>query len=359
MQHLESGVPAGPFGEAAMRFFDLGLCPIPCGGKDGKEPLITWAKWRRRPARKVFERLLGRAKNTQANIGILTGLSGITIVDCDGEGVLDEALRLFGPTPLITQTPSGGHHAWYRAQGERCANLRNKGYAIDVKGIGGFVVTPPSVRPSGVHIGKRYAFLAGGLNDLARLPSVRHEAAAWFGLRAEAKPDRTQAPIATGQRNNQLFRAALLQARSAGSEEDLLSTMRDINAMACETPLPDPELRRVVASAWAIQQQGRNWAGSGAFVCHNDRFRSLTPAALWLLAHLRLFHGAREEPFALAIDAMVAAGSIAHLSARELRKARDHLLDHGYLVRVHRGGRGAKDAAKFILGVDPAEGVRN
>src|SRR5215203_6771818 len=82
-------------------------------------------------------------------------------------------LERFGETPLQTRTPSGGAHLWYRSSGEGCSNLHNEDLAVDIKGIGGQVVVPPSIRPSGVHAGRAYEFLAGSWDDLAGLPKIR------------------------------------------------------------------------------------------------------------------------------------------------------------------------------------------
>jgi hypothetical protein len=35
----------GPFGQAALGLLRFRLAVIPCGGKDGKVPLVEWGKW--------------------------------------------------------------------------------------------------------------------------------------------------------------------------------------------------------------------------------------------------------------------------------------------------------------------------
>ena len=88
----------------------------------------------------------------EANVGILTGLSRIFVVDIDQAHLAEDMIRRFGATPLMVETPSGGIHLYYRASGERCGDLRRtEQLPVDLKGIGGFVVVPPSVRPSGQH----------------------------------------------------------------------------------------------------------------------------------------------------------------------------------------------------------------
>ena len=103
-------ISPGAFAEAVFQLYDAGLCPVPCG-RDTKGPLIQWGRWKQRPPCKAFADMLNRPKLVGANIGILTGFSGVSVIDCDERRLIGRALALFGDTPLITRTPSGGHHA--------------------------------------------------------------------------------------------------------------------------------------------------------------------------------------------------------------------------------------------------------
>jgi Bifunctional DNA primase/polymerase, N-terminal len=147
----EEGVP-GPFRDAALDLLARGLAVVPCGGADGKVPLIHWGKWTKRPGFRFVEKMVRR--HPSANIGIVTGCpSGINLVDCDGD--VDAMIARCGDTPLKAGTPSGGMHLYYRFAGERCANLRGEGLNVDVRGAGGIAIVPPSVRPSGPLRGSR------------------------------------------------------------------------------------------------------------------------------------------------------------------------------------------------------------
>src|SRR3954454_22279352 len=77
---VEEGVP-GPFRDAAPDLLARGLAVVPCGGADGKVPLVEWGKWAKRPGRAFIEKMMRRYPS--ANVGIIAGLSGITVVDCD------------------------------------------------------------------------------------------------------------------------------------------------------------------------------------------------------------------------------------------------------------------------------------
>src|SRR3954452_1823826 len=142
---VEEGVP-GPFGRAALSLFRFGLAVIPCGGADGKVPLVHWGKWAKRPGLDFVRKMTCR--HPSANVGIITGLSGITVVDCDDPVVVTAMITRCGDTPLKVRTPSGGVHLYYRTAGERCTGRRPEVLEVVVNCLGGFVVAPPSVRPN-------------------------------------------------------------------------------------------------------------------------------------------------------------------------------------------------------------------
>jgi hypothetical protein len=80
-----------PFAAAAFELHSHGLAVIPTGGDAGKVPLVKWASWRRPPGRAFLEKLI--AKHPDANIGVLCGLSNVTIVDVDAPELVKLMLR--------------------------------------------------------------------------------------------------------------------------------------------------------------------------------------------------------------------------------------------------------------------------
>jgi DNA-binding XRE family transcriptional regulator len=340
----------GPFAAAAMELAGRGLAVVPCGGGDGKIPLITWAKWRRPPGRAFLEKLI--QTHGGGNIGVLAGLSNLTIVDIDDAAVLDSMLERFGPTPLVIETPSGGRHCYYRAAGEGCHNLRGDGLAVDVKGVGGFVVAPPSVRPSGPHAGTAYRFFRGSWDDLPALSKIKAGA-----LPAARSSPRYAAPgaVIEGNRNNSLFRYCLAEARGCDSEAQLLDMAAVLNTELA-SPLSDSELCKVVASAWYYESNGLNRSGRGAYVMVTLlEFDILAPNpdALALLHLLRFAHGAREEPFAINPEGMQKSGVLQGWGVNKYRATRKWLVEKGFLRITHAGGSGAGDPRFFKL-AEPA-----
>src|SRR4051794_32233415 len=104
---VEEGVP-GPFRDAALDLLARGLAVVPCGGAAGKVPLVEWGGWAKRPGRAFIEKMMRRYPST--NVGIIAGLSGITVVDCDDPVAVAVMIARCGDTPLKVRTPGGGVH---------------------------------------------------------------------------------------------------------------------------------------------------------------------------------------------------------------------------------------------------------
>lgn len=83
--------------------------------------------------------------------------AGCFVIDADGnEGQAQLALweALHGPFPstLRVRTPSGGTHIW--CVGRRPSSIKTFAPGIDIRGIGGYVLLPPSIVD-----GREYAFI--------------------------------------------------------------------------------------------------------------------------------------------------------------------------------------------------------
>lgn len=298
-------------------------------------------------------------------MGLLTGRGKfpVTVVDIDDVTELDSIVALLGPTPLVVATPSGGRHLYYRFSGERGANLRRLGWAADVKATGGYVVAPPSKRPSSAdRPAGSYKILRGAWADVARLPALpadwlerlrqrRAERPGPAGPRPAMQPlTPLSRPHGHGVRNSEAFSAALRHAPMAQSLADLQLTMEDWNALNCEPDLENAEVAKTTASAWRYHAEGRNFVGVGGVAVRQDELRDIGDAdALFVWLHLRLFHGARDEAFALVVPRMVEERSIPGFGAHRLRQAISRLLRTGYLTCVHQGGRHKGDPSLYRL----------
>ena len=343
-----------PFAEMAFDLAERGLAVIPCPGDDGKSPrgaVAGYDRWKRPPGPKAIRRFA--ADHGDANIGIITSLSGLTIADVDEGGRdADEIIRRAGDTPLITRTPSGGLHLCYRSNGERNANLRSSGLAVDIKGSSaGIIVVPPSFRRS---TGVPYKFERGRWDDLDRLPFAKPGS---LSVQFSGSPG-SKLPIQRGQRNDAFFKIALREVRHCDDLDALIDVLATRNEELAE-PLPLSEIARLATSAWGLETTGTNWVGQEqraqieAAAVERLSSDENGPDALMLLAHLRLAHGARQtrgEPFAISPSAMSAARKIGLWGPQRYRNARQTLLDLGLISQTHQGGRSRHDPSLFRLG---------
>jgi bifunctional DNA primase/polymerase-like protein len=112
------------FASIAEYLAEAGLAVLPLGGVDGKTPLVKWARWKHPPVQAFVRTLINNYPD--ANIGVICGLSGVTVVDVDDPKLLPQIIERFGNTPLRISTPSGGAHLWYSSAAERCRNLRKR-----------------------------------------------------------------------------------------------------------------------------------------------------------------------------------------------------------------------------------------
>jgi hypothetical protein len=287
-----------------------------------------------------------------ANIGVITGLSDVTVVDCDAPGAVATMIERCGDTPLKTNTPSGGTHLWYRANGELCANLRPEGLAVDVKGVGGFVVVPPSVRPSGPYAGRGYQLLSGSWADLRNLPTIGSGGLDVRTPMEAGQPMHLRA-VREGQRNRLLHRLLLRHARHCDSIDDLQDVADTIN-QDFAPPLNSAEVQKTVRSAWRYEQEDNNWVGREARALVTASEYQFLAAhrhgadALLLLVKLQLSNWARAE-FSVAPKAMAQAKVIPRWGPQRYRNAADALVEIGRLRITHHGGRGDGDAKRYAF----------
>ncbi len=358
---------AGAFQRAALELARAGLQPVPCCPKRSKRPHPRFRSWQAPRAIGELERLVADRTYANSNIGVVTGAGQhpVTVVDCDDPDLRDLLTAMLGPTPLITSTPSGGFHLFYRYDGEGCLNLRPARYAGDIKGAGGFIVVPPSQRePCDGQPGGEYRFVSGSWADLSRLPTM-HRGVRDVLYAEVRKAERLALPrrfdsltttdgetvVLEGERNDTLFRYALRVAGAARDEGELLPALIEMNARVCRPVLRKKELEGIAISAWSYQQLGTNWVGTrGTLQLKREEFTSIeSPNALWLLATLRFAHGSRRLPFAISPKAMAKTGAARGLKAAAIRAAVRELIRAGFIEEVYRGGRGKGDASKYHL----------
>lgn len=177
-----------------------------------------------------------------ANVGLAVP-AGVVAVDVDGpEGVA--ALEAGGhclPETATVET-GRGHHYLYRTSerlGPKTAILTK----VDLRGVGSYLVAPPSRHVSG----RTYRWLREPAEGLAEAP-------AWIGELAGGSRERDgHVPpipemIVEGQRNSALTSLAGSMRRRGASAEVILAALLEANRLQCRPPLDERELRTIAMS---------------------------------------------------------------------------------------------------------------
>jgi hypothetical protein len=295
---------------------------------------------------KVSEQLALKFANDNA-FGFACKRSRITVLDVDApdERLLADALARHGPTPIVIQSGSGNHQAWYRNNGEGRHVRPDPSLPIDILGDG-FVVAPPSMGSKG-----QYRFIQGKLDDLDGLPILRgtislpNKKQNTLSLLSPSSIGSTLHKV-DGLRNQTLWRECMKMARGCRGIEQLMEKAMGCN-IECYEPLPADEVLKIVASAWGYEVKGSNWFGHGArVVFHADEVDNLAaadPDAFALLTILRRHHWDRDffmaKPFAKSLG----------WTLPRYKAARNALVERGFIKCVHPGGRGPNDPPVYRI----------
>jgi hypothetical protein len=268
--------------------------------------------------------------------------SKITIgdVDAPGEVPLYAALEMWGDTPVIIRTASGKHHLYYRHSGEgRHVRFLGPDKPYDVLG-GGLAVACPSQGPTG-----RYEFIRGGFDDLHRLPVMRQFTPANQNKAPDQTPDWAEMVEHDG-RNDALFRYVMAEAHGKTLRE-IATIAHDRNA-SCGEPMTEADVDSIVKSVWVnYESQERNFVGRGLTTqlptnAIKQFYAERKIDAITLLAVLKAHHWG-DKPFVLARSMAEALG----WGKSRFYEARKALEAGGYIVCIHRGGKGPNDPPRY------------
>src|SRR5437016_10475698 len=134
----------------------------------GKAPLVKWKAFQSERASEQTVRNWWHRWPT-ANIGLATGaLSGVVVVDLDGDLATREALSRgvdIGPWAYTGRV--GGRHLYFSYRDDApTIYAKPKTVGIDFRGQGGYVLLPPSLHQSG----NRYRWAESPDTELSELP---------------------------------------------------------------------------------------------------------------------------------------------------------------------------------------------
>jgi hypothetical protein len=339
-------VKPSAFARAAMQLRDHGLAVLPVSHE--KKPCVSgFNNWRHRPWSKQIKQWT--KKFSTAQVGILCGLSLLTVVDVDSAALLEYAINRWGDTPLVVKT-NRGFHLYYRSnKWDRSRNFRGEGLDIDVKAGVAFVMVPPSLNSAGEEL----TFYKGSWGSLAQLPQYK-DSLPVAGRPRSFKPAKSvalalpESQIEKGSRNDALVK--FLNSRSWRSLEEVQASALEWNCKACVVPEEEKAVLASVASFWKFHQLRKAQGGVKkedyilvGLIDDEDLEKALKTVlkrkdgiknARLLFRSLEAFHAHREEDFALDFRAMAKAGTIPGMTADMIQAARDALLKAGLIVQT-------------------------
>jgi putative DNA primase/helicase len=114
---------------------------------DGKKDVRPAGLWRNISSASLADIAVWEQEHPDAGLGIDTGKSGLVVVDPDGQEGIEAWLALNPPMTARVRTPGGGEHWYYRAHPDHAIGNDQNGKvapAVDVRGLGGFVIAPPT-----------------------------------------------------------------------------------------------------------------------------------------------------------------------------------------------------------------------
>lgn len=121
------------------------------------DKIPTQTKWQKRATDDVIAVGEWWTRTPEANIGLAPGNCGLVVIDVDEEsmeswrdlvGEVREAHGVNLEDTVIDETPGGGLHVFYRANGRAVSTGKIRD-VIEVKAQGGNIVLPPSMHPAG------------------------------------------------------------------------------------------------------------------------------------------------------------------------------------------------------------------
>lgn len=252
--------------DAARRYGAIGWRVFPCEAR-GKRPLVKW-----RDAASTDPAVIDAwwSQRPDANIGLVCG-EHFTVIDLDSVSARDEFAAWcvehgidWHVYPRVA-TDHGWHVYVALSDARNSAGLRPH---IDVRGVGGYVLAPPSVHPNGsvyrwtqTPNGAMPTFpVAAFLPKPTRATAPAHAATgaasegreSAYGIKARDEECEAVRTAVEGTRNDTLNTAALKLAQLvAGGELDERATRAALRDAARDSGLEPDEVDKTIASAFA------------------------------------------------------------------------------------------------------------
>lgn len=249
-----------PLGQAALEYARRGWWVFPLEPR-GKKPLgrlVPHGLTQATNDLAQIEEWWRKAPN--ANIGISCGPSRIVVIDVDERHGGDESIKdLTVQYPELADTiqaatGGGGWHLVYEAPAIPVPNSTGSlAPGLDVRGVGGYIVAPPSIHPNGTAY-EWYADYGPDERKPGKLPLPIIEALTTPQEGADTPVDVASIlqGVSEGERDWKLFQLAA-KCRYADFPIDWAYRAVGEAAAACVPPFPQDQARRKVESAYRYQ----------------------------------------------------------------------------------------------------------
>jgi hypothetical protein len=252
---------------AALALATRGMHVFPCGVR-AKTPVTARGCLDATIDRQTIERWWH--DNPDYNIGLRTGqVSNVFVIDVDGvdaEAALRKLEAEHGAVPATVETITGrGRHIWlkYPAGTTVCNSVGKIAPGVDTRGDNAYVLTPPSVHPSG----RRYAWSVDSANKIAAAPDwllarITSASANEGACVSEWRQLATDG-VAEGKRNDSVARLTGHLLRRYVDPRVTLELIRTWNAIRCRPPLTGKEIEQIVDSIAGKELKRRKEIGHG------------------------------------------------------------------------------------------------
>lgn len=233
-----------PILEIALEYIEHGWSIIPI--KPGEKiPLLeSWLPFQKRQATKQ-EVTEWFTKWPNANLAIIVGqISGLLVIDIDDPIEGEKSFRqFFGEIKTLTVKTPRGIHYYFKHPGDKpIHNSIRAAPGLDIKADGGYVLAPPSAG---------YKWLGGNLIDLP--------GSAILEVQNKPKVNLSSTDdIPEGGRNNAIAQKAGKLLSMKHSPEETFTICLAYNKAFCRPPLPEHEIRTIVTSIAARDQEKRS-----------------------------------------------------------------------------------------------------
>lgn len=366
-----------PLGDKGLTMRQAGFAVLPA---KGKSPKVKFATMKYAPGEAAIAKWAERSPAD--DLVYVPGMSGpkgsrkgIIVVDGDDAAAVEQVKARFGDTPGKVNTRRGKHFL-YRAPGldieaatgSNITSLKKFGINADLKHGRSIVVAPPSWHEKDPSFGYTW----DGCDERVIDDLPQFDLKALQDLINNGSTNRAPNVSSTARPRPSLFRDGsrklglndflVKQAWAFESFDDLLEVAVEWNQNLTEVGLPPmdaDEVMTVAKAVWADLEKGlieRRHRQRATCMSDADEVRYLLAAgqngsdALGLLMLFRAEHAGREkrsETFMINPNAMAKANTTGDWSPARIRKARDLLINLGFVEKVAEARRGF--AAQYRL----------